>query len=537
MSPRNRGTSPARRLTRLLGGVLCLPLFVTAASARAEDAPAAVQRIFIREIRVQGATVLPAAEVQKAIYPYLGPARTLDDIESARAALQYLYHEKGYQVARVEIPPQKARGGVVFLQVNEGRVGRLRVTGSEYNDIEKIRAAAPSLAEGSVPDFDDISRDVMGLNRRADRRVIPDIKPGDKPGVIDVDLQVDDHAPLSASAELNNRYSADTTKLRLNTSLSYDNLWQRGHSVGGSLQTTPLDWFDEVMVYSGFYIARFEGLPEWTFQASATKQDSNISTLGGVTVAGRGDILGLRATRELPAGEGMFHSFGFGIDRKHYTQQVNAAGTATNTPVTYFPIGLLYSGALEGERSRTDFFFGSTLHLRGLGSDSAEFDLNRFRAETNFITLRGDVSQLWRLPGGFTFSGRVQGQLASGPLLSNEQFAAGGFDTVRGYLEGEALGDNAGVGGLEIGSPSLIPAGSRDNRLTVHAFVEGGMLFLQEALPGQTRQFELASYGVGLRVRLYRHLEGSLDFAVPLFDEGDTEAGDPLLLFMLKGSL
>ena len=169
-------------------------------------------RLFVREIRVQGATVLPAAEVQRAIYPYLGPGRTLDDVESARAALEKLYQDNGYQAARVEVPPQQARRGVVFLKVTEGRIGRLRVTGSRYSDIEQIRDGAPSLQEGKVPDFDDISRDVVALNQRSDRRITPELKPGSEPGLLDVDLKVEDRVPVSASAELNNRYSAEDRK-------------------------------------------------------------------------------------------------------------------------------------------------------------------------------------------------------------------------------------------------------------------------------------------------------------------------------------
>jgi hemolysin activation/secretion protein len=522
-----------RRITPVISLLVLTQIGLEPLSA--QDTPEV--RLFVREIRVQGASVLPAADVQRTVYPYLGPGRTLDDVERARAALEALYQENGYQAARVEVPPQQARRGVIFLKVTEGKIGRLRVTGSRYNDIERIRQEAPSLQEGTVPDFDDISRDVVALNQRSNRRITPELKPGSEPGLLDVDLKVEDEAPITASAELNNRYSADTTKLRLNLSASYDNLWQRGHTFGGSLQTTPLDWFDEVMVYSGFYMARFDALPAWTFQASATKQDSNISTLGGVAVAGRGEIYGLRATRVLPSAPGAFHSFSFGIDRKHFTQQVNAAGTATNTPVTYFPISVLYSGAIDRDRSQTDFFVGVTLHMRGAGSDSTEFDLNRFGADPSFVTLRTDFSHTFKLPAGFTLTGRTQGQLASGPLLSNEQFAAGGLDTVRGYLEGETLGDHGILGSLELGSPSLVSGGTDNNTLTVHAFVDGGALILTEPLPAQDSRFLLASYGVGMRLRFFNHLEGSVNVAVPVYDEGKTESGEPFVSFMIKGQL
>ena len=56
---------------------------------------------------------------------------------------------------------------------------------------------------------------------------------------MDIDLNVKDKLPLHGSAELNNRASADTKPLRVNASLSYDNLWQLGHSVGASFQRAP----------------------------------------------------------------------------------------------------------------------------------------------------------------------------------------------------------------------------------------------------------------------------------------------------------
>ncbi|MEI9898608.1 MAG: ShlB/FhaC/HecB family hemolysin secretion/activation protein [Chthoniobacter sp.] len=51
---------------------------------------------------------------------------------------------------------------------------------------------------------------------------------------------------------------------------------------------------------------------------------------------------------------------------------------------------------------------------------------------------------------------KVQGQIANEPLVSAEQFSAGGLSSVRGYLEGEVPGDNAIIGSIELRSPSLI---------------------------------------------------------------------------------
>ena len=523
------------RLGLLLLGLL--PILGPTPTLWSQENPAA-ERLFIREFRVQGATVLPAADIQRAVYPYLGPGRTPADIDAARAALETLYREKGYQAASVEVPAQRAKGGLIVLRVNEGEIGRLRVVGSRYHDIEKIRAAAPSLAEGTVPEFNAISRDLVALNQQPDRRITPEIRPGAEPGMLDVDLKVDDELPLQASAELNNRSSSGTTRLRLNLAVSYDNLWQLGHSVGANAQTSPEDW-SEVLVYSAYYRARFEGLPEWSFMLTAIKQETDISTLGGTAVAGRGESVGLRSTRVLaaPAELRLFHSVSFGLDYKKDDQAVNVGGVTTTTPLTYFPLNLTYSGFIACDHSETEFFTGLTLHFRGLGSDAREFDQSRFNADPSFVTLRSDVTHTWKLPADATFSARLQGQLASGPLINKEQFAAGGLDTVRGYLEGEALGDHGVVGSLELVSPNLAAGRLAQTDFKALVFADAGHLRLTDTLPAQSSSFDLASIGTGFRFRFFEHLDGALYFAVPLIEQTDTEEGKPHVTFVIKGSL
>ena len=101
-----------------------------------------------------------------------------------------------------------------------------------------------------------------------------------------MDLNVKDTMPVHGSVELNNRYSADTTPLRLNGSASYDNLWQLGHSIGGSFQLSPED-LTQVKVFSGYYLARVPGVDWLSLELQGTSQDSNVNTLGGIGVVGK----------------------------------------------------------------------------------------------------------------------------------------------------------------------------------------------------------------------------------------------------------
>jgi hemolysin activation/secretion protein len=493
--------------------------------------------LFIREFRVQGARSLPTVDIEKTVYPFLGPGRTTADVEAARQALEQRYHSEGLQTVMVEVPPQQVRRGVVVLRVREVEVGRLRVRGSRYFDIEQVKRDAPSVAEGQVPNFNHVMRDVVALNQMPDRRVTPELKPGIVPDTVDIDLVVEDSLPLHGSLEVNNRYSSGTRELRLNGALRYDNILQAGHSLGVSFQVAPQD-LDEVFVVSGFYNIRFRNYSNWRLMLQGTKQDTNISTLGGITVAGSGDTVGFRFMYSPAPSGGDFQSLSFGMDYKKFNQDLDFGEDQTaSTPITYYPVSLLYSLIMPDQKGVTELYLGLNFHFRTMGSDAATWSDNRYKADGNYVTLRGELARAHDIGGGFQFYGKMQGQLASGPLISHQQFAAGGLDTVRGYLEGEVIGDQALLGSLEMRGPAYANEGCVISQLRLHAFIDAGILGLRQPLPEQKSSFRVSSLGFGTRFQLYRNFSGSIDFAVPLWSQSSSDAGTPRITFVLRGEL
>lgn len=148
----------------------CLAVALSCASLADEAPPAAAgaepQRLVdINEYVVRGNTVLDNRAIEAAVYPFLGPQRSLGDIEGARDALQAAYQEKGYQSVYVELPEQQVSGGVVYLQVTETAVGRVRVVGAKHYSPVELREEVPALEEGKVPDFAQVQRELAQVNR------------------------------------------------------------------------------------------------------------------------------------------------------------------------------------------------------------------------------------------------------------------------------------------------------------------------------------------------------------------------------------
>jgi hemolysin activation/secretion protein len=537
-------------------------------SAPSKDQPAAqnqganqnkpVVRFDIDEYRIEGADRMAQIEVEEAVYPFLGPARTAEDVEKARAALEKAYQSKGYQTVTVSIPEQNPQNGIVVLKVAEAKVGRLRVKGSRYFDLDKIKDKAPSVAEGKLPNLNEVTKDIIALNQLPDRKVTPALRAGAAPGTVDVDLNVEDKLPLHASVELVNRQSPNTKPLRLSTSGHYDNLWQRGDSVSFSYQVAPEHPADAT-VYSGSYLARTD--IDWlNILLYAVNSKSNVSSVGGTNIVGPGRIFGTRGVFTLPMQENFFHTVSVGIDAKHFEQTVTQAATSIATPgsfaspVTYYPIVATYTATMNGQGTQTVLNAGVTAGLRGLGSLPLQFDNKRFGATTSFFYLRGDLTHTRDLPGNFQLYGKLQGQVTDQPLASSEQFTVAGADYVRGYLESEVLGDSAVVGTVELRTPKLDELmtqgkdGASQTNLThfindwrIFGFLDSGQATLLDPLPptptspGQQAIFKATSYGIGSRVRLFEMVNGMLVIAVPRNGQGFTHANDPRLLFRVSG--
>ena len=505
--------------------VLCLALGGFVQTLSAQELPV----FYIREYRVSGSTRLSRLEVERAVYPYLGPGRGVGDVEAARAALEKSYHDGGWQTVSVAVPQQDPRRGVIRLEVVEGKVGRLRVNGAKWFLPSKIKREVPSLAEGNVPDFNQVSREITALNHRnPDRFVTPSIRPG----TLDVDLNVEDKLPLHGSLELNNRRTANTSELRLNGSLSYGNLFQKGHTGGLSFQVAPENP-DDSKVYSGYYLARVSSGVSLMLQG--TVQDSDVATLGGAASVGRGHVIGLRALYDLPVSDKFYQNFDLGIDYKHFDEELVVGDDVISSPVEYYPISANYGATWMAENGFTEMNHTLGFGLRGIGSGATDYSNKRYKADGNFVYLRSDVARTRDLKDGSQLFGKLQGQLANRPLINNEQMSGGGLGNARGYLEATALGDNGIFGTFEYRTPSLIgnpgKANPHSDEWRFHAFTDAGLLGIWDALPGQQSSYGFASAGAGTRFKFSQHYNGSLDVAVPFIRQTGASNGDLRVTF------
>ena len=465
--------------------------------------------------------------IEQAVAPFLGESKTLRDVDGARAALEKKYHEAGFLTVVVSIPEQSVDGGEVALHVVEAEIDRLRVKGAEYTLPSGIKARIPELAEGKVPNFNIVQQQLSALNRSADIRITPVLRAGKLPGTVEVQLDAEDQLPLHGSIDFSNRQTPNTSAQRLSANLRYDNLWQRGHSFGLTLQTAPLRPRDARVAVANYMVpVGDDGNALSLYAVSSRSEFASLANAPGLGLLGNSDTLGLRYTLALGGADGFNHSASAGVDRKRIGQTLIVLGGAgTNASINYLPMLASYTARYNGERRSSVFELGVSAGLRGFGgNDDARFNAKREGASASFVALRTGL-QLTEQLGRWSVFGKFDLQLASGPLVPSEQFVAGGAESVRGYLEGERSADDGLRATFELRTPQYNPGGG--------AWRIGGLLFLDAArltilqaqYPQATHEL-LRGAGFGLRIGVPHGASFELDAARALADGDTTRNGD-----------
>ncbi len=521
----------------------------------------------IKTFVVEGSALLPPDKIDEVLGKYKGHGRQMADLERARGALERAYQALGFPTILVTIPEQTIDEGTVRMQVIEGRLLEIRVTGNQYYPRYQILQKLPSVRLGNLIEEKQLVKELDAVNANPDLKVTPVLKPGSEPGRVGLELKVKDRLPLHVKVTADNKGPFTTPRNRMTVEASYSNLWNADHIMSVQTTQTPTDW-GAVQGYSATYVAPLDG-PQHAVAVYASKVISK-SILGGntlaispgdITVAGNATIAGARYFFPILKGGPATHSITFGADFKRLEKTEatfpGTLGTAVVlSPIQYTPLSLGYSGVYPDRLGLTLFSAtakgywpivpgGKPEDFSGDPKDRFNNPGQRPGATGKFAVLQGALDRVQPLPVGFNLALHADGQWASEPLVPAEQYFAGGADTVRGYIQSEAIADHALRGRAELTTPNLIDVPldviwqrRRSSEVKIEwkaaAFYDVANLWIAKAPIGQKDQFRLESVGAGIRAQLVPYnLAVRIDQGWALRDATTTKRGDTFVHFLV----
>jgi len=614
----------------------------------------AVPRFTVEKYLVTGNTVMTPQAVANSFTNANGAFGTnvsFDGIRSAVSELQGAYRERGYFTVSVGLPAQKLTNATVKVQVTEGRLAAIDVTGNRYFSSNNVMRTLPSLHTNIILNRLIFEAELNRANANQDRQIYPLIGPGPDPGTSDLTLKVKDRLPLHAKMDLDNQNSPGTPELRVNSSAVYDNLWQREHSLGIQYGFSPeayktgKQWnlYDLPLVanYSTFYrlplgnpepiedviagspgrfgyneaTRKFDlpppsGQADLTFFASRSTIDTGLSVSPPVdqgppalgtnadqtvitnTVLTKAQShqdltvnndLGFRLNLPLPTLANFHQSMSGGLDFKSY--ELTSTGTnifsffvteygdpdgnplrsytvptlsggniplpLTISKMEYMPLSLRYDAGWHDFLGPVSIGLGlnanlwysahyqtivsGTNTLDAQGVQAVRLIANSQKASGHWVVLNPSFSHQFEPFTNWITTLRADGQWTSEPLISNEQFGAGGVNSVRGYHEGEVFGDTGWHVSLEQQTAPYVVGPAYGNvPLTVRGsvYMDYATVYLldPQGRPGSTA---LWGTGFGGVASIGSHWETRMLFSLPLLNGGSTEAMHPFFNFML----
>jgi hemolysin activation/secretion protein len=153
----------------------------------------------------------------------------------------------------------------------------------------------------------------------------------------------------------------------------------------------------------------------------------------------------------------------------------------------------------------------------------------------HWVTLNPSLTHDFAIRPDWILTLHADGQWASEPLISNEQFGAGGVNSVRGYREGEVFGDTGWHVSLEQQTPPVIVGlvyGNTPLTLRGSVYTDYARVFLLDP-QGRQGGISLADVGFGGVASVSSHWEARFLFSLPLLSTPTTEADHPFFNFAL----
>lgn len=511
-----------RVLTAVVAALMGMP---------AIPAMAADEHFDIAQFAVEGNTLLPEDLLNQKVMPFVGKGRVYGDIQKALEAIEAAYRSAGYNSVQVYVPEQELTSGVVRIQVTEGVIGKVLVSGNSRFSNENIRASLPHLQEGKTPNARQLSENIQLANENPAKQVEVTLALGEQEGQMNAKVNVTEQNPQRFFVTVDDTGTGATGHIR--TGLAYQNAnLMGGDEVLTAAYTTSPDAPTGVSVdiYSLAFRKPFYDLGD---SLDLIYADSNVNTptitssVGAIAVpgmSGKGNVFGVRWNHLFPRQGEYSSKLVFGYDYKYFNTRCAgfAPGVlASCTPHTTRPVSATYSGQWQNPGYVADFNVGLAYNLPLGGKhveattgtvDNYSFIAGRTKVDDDFLILRAGGSYTLRV-GDWQVRGALNSQWAEHGLVAGEQLGLAGSTAVRGFNERAAAADTGYVGNLEAYSPDYaavlgVPGNVRG--IVFYDFAQG---WNNNALATVPKSVTVASWGVGLRYGLDKDVTLRVDLA------------------------
>lgn len=379
---------------------------------------------------------------------------TFEEIQQAAELVGKQIRDKGYAVARVYIPAQEIRDGIVTIVV---MIGKLALKGKELaislrmdpslrlnpDFAQAVLGAAISNREALK--LEQIERGMLLLNDLPGIQSASAIIPGSEPGTVGLAVQITEGPVVQGGLSVDTHGVRTTGEVRSGASLDINDPSGRGDALKLRFVTS----IGMKNLRSSYVIPLGVSGLKATISGSVLtyKQGKELSVLDfhGAT---KGASLGLSYPILLTRRRSVFGTVQF---ETREIKDIASGGKISHKRATSISAGLQESVLLEAWSAISSF--GANLMTGELDKSRVAADLQQDmatqRAQGHYAVLRLNAAYVQNLTPRFSLYTNLFGQIANKNLDSSEKLYLGGPHGVRAYSVEEAGGDDGGLLSIE----------------------------------------------------------------------------------------
>ncbi len=398
----------------------------------------------IREIEIEGATLLSKKERQDIISPYLDTCMSVGDIEKLLSDLMAYYVEKGYISARTYLQPQDLAEGTLNILVIEGVVEEILLNDEGGKRNVNLFTAFPALI-GAPFNLRDFEQGLDQINRLPSNNAQMDIAPGEKAGGSVIIIRNSPARRIRGTASYDNYGNTSTGESQLGLGVSLDNPLAINDSFYYSHRRTTGDDIGRRHSRSHLFLYSVP-IGYFSFTGSFNYSDyaTTINLQSGEIIAD-GDSKTSALASEYVAYRDAINRVAFSatLSAKTFNNFLNDQFlTVSSRKLSTLDIGSTWSTRLLGGAFGSNLNYVQGLRLFGALDDPTGLPDDLPRAQYKKIM----VGASWYKPfmlgeQNMAFSSTFSGQIGFDVLYGSEQLFIGGVYSVRGFRYTSISGD------------------------------------------------------------------------------------------------
>lgn len=398
----------------------------------------------VKQIKLQGSTVMPNAEFNRIVKPYLDKSDSISmqDLQQIRLALSEWYLQNGYVNSGVVIPDQQIDNSTIILRSIEGTLVDVNISGNDSLSADHLRQRILSDA-GKPLNLALLQSTLMQIQQDPTVQTInAKLNPGDALGTAILDIKMLERSPYILHVGVNNYRSPSVGEENFYLKGGINNLAGRGDKL-----ISEITFSEGITEFAANYTYPLN-LNHSAVSAYLSASDSIIveEPFDQIDIESLSTTYGAAFSHHFDKTDSMSLTGVIGLEVKH------SESTLLEEPFVFS------LGADEnGEADDTVIYFSLNWLERTRNQALAWNNTLRYGLDLLDATMHDDDSlpdgEFWVLQSAFRYAKRINLfqseiaidlglQMADDALLAMEKYSAGGVYSVRGYRENQIVRDS-----------------------------------------------------------------------------------------------